>query len=238
MCDPRPGPRCSAHTAQQLSRAQKRCARARDTAERSPDDRRARQRLARAEEYLQRKQEAYDSSPRGQRELVAQISSAPEPTASEIDSLRTRLSVGRATRIQQQRSLARVNGLSAQLEAEEIARALRRVRHPAGYGRHPLVLPSDVVGFLVQGDLERADDVRYLTLWRDGATGEIEVFATEVVTSAARARRLASEPGRRGFWDAQTATAIGAEVSLLYIAPGDALGAIAAERARQKASTE
>lgn len=191
MCDPRPGPRCSAHTAQQLSRAQKRCARARDTAERSPDDRRARQRLARAEEYLQRKQEAYDSSPRGQRELVAQISSAPEPTAS--------------TRIQQQRSLARVNGLSAQLEAEEIARALRRVRHPAGYGRHPLVLPSDVVGFLVQGDLERADDVRYLTLWRDGATGEIEVFATEVVTSAARARRLASEPGRRGFWDAQTA---------------------------------
>lgn len=224
MCDPRPGPRCSAHTAQQLSRAQKRCARARDTAERSPDDRRARQRLARAEEYLQRKQEAYDSSPRGQRELVAQISSAPEPTAS--------------TRIQQQRSLARVNGLSAQLEAEEIARALRRVRHPAGYGRHPLVLPFDVVGFLVQGDLERADDVRYLTLWRDGATGEIEVFATEVVTSAARARRLASEPGRRGFWDAQTATAIGAEVSLLYIAPGDALGAIAAERARQKASTE
>lgn len=238
MCDPRPGPRCSAHTAQQLSRALTRCARARVTVERAPDDRRARQRLARAEEYLRRKQDAYDSSPRGQRELVSQISDAPEPTAPEIDSLRTRLSVGRATRIQQQRSLARVNGLSAQHEAEEIARALRRVRHPAGYGRHPVVLPSDVIGFLVQADLDRSDSVQYLTLWRNEATGEIEVFATELETSAAHARRLASEQGRRGFWDAQTATAIGAEMSLLYIAPGDALGAIAAERARQKAITE
>lgn len=70
MCDPKPGARCSADTWKELQHARSKADAARRDLDRAPEDPSVRRRLHQAVSNLAEKSAAYDSSPRGQRELA------------------------------------------------------------------------------------------------------------------------------------------------------------------------
>ena len=174
MCDPRPGARCSADTLKELQAAEERRTAAQLEVAERPDDYAAQQRLRLAEEKVARKLAAYDSSPRGQADLRDAIANSADPSAADVDELRTRLATGRITRIDQKRALARSRGGSAVDEAREADKALRRLRHPA-----PPVefTETPALGFYV---------------------------GTRQFDNAAAARAEATTAGATTFYDAQT----------------------------------
>lgn len=229
MCDPKPGPRCSAHTEQELKSAAHRLGAAEAELERFPDDQNSRRRADQAQRNYATKLAAYDSSPRGQRDLQNEIRTSPDPDSAAVDELRTRLYVGRATRIAQKRALARAKGLSAEEENLDVAKALRRLRHPdGGYTRDPRTGREVGMGFFVSPypDRERpipaADlsfrDVRgfardnadlltrdghYEGAWHDPDTGVVSLDVSIRVESAEEARRLCQEHQQAAFYDPQ-----------------------------------
>ena len=178
MCDPRPGARCSADTTKELQAAEERRNIAQIDAAEQPDDASAQQRLQQAEEKVARKLAAYDSSPRGQADLRATIATAADPSAADVDALRTRLAAGRITRVDQKRALARTRGGSAVDEAREAEKALRRLRHPTSPAE---IAETPALGFYV---LTEAGSERY--------------------TDAGAARGAADAAGVATFYDAQT----------------------------------
>lgn len=178
MCDPRPGARCSADTIKELQAAGERRTTAQLEATERPDDAAAQQRLHLAEEKFARKLAAYDSSPRGQSDLRTAIADADDPSAVDVDELRTRLAIGRITRVDQKRALARARGGSAVDEAREADKALRRLRHPASAAE---VTETPALGFYV---LTETGADRY--------------------TDAGAARAAAAAAGIATFYDAQT----------------------------------
>lgn len=230
MCDPKPGARCSADTAKELRDAERRVAAARVDVERAPEDPAARRRLQQAEEKLVVKSDAYDSSPKGQRDLVDAIAASVDPDAADVDELRTRLYVGRATRISQKRALARSRGESVDAEILESSKALSRLRHPdGGFTRHPDTGREETVGFFVSPYPDReqaipAQDLRpvdllrfakanadlfaqeghYLGAWHDPETGVVSLDVSVKTTSAEQARSLAEQHHQVAFYDAQT----------------------------------
>lgn len=178
MCDPRPGARCSADTIKELQAAEERRTTAQLEATERPDDAGAQQRLQQAEEKVARKLAAYDSSPRGQSDLRASIAAADDPSAVDVDELRTRLATGRITRVDQKRALARARGGSAIDEAREADKALRRLRRPEPPAE---ITETPALGFYV---LTEAGTDRY--------------------TDAGAARAAAAAAGAATFYDAQT----------------------------------
>ncbi len=185
MCDPRPGARCSADTANELQTAQERYAAAQADSTQHPEDVEARRRLSLASAKLAQKQDAYDSAPRGQAELRAAI--AANPNAESSDLLRTRLATGRITRVDQKRALARSRGGSSADEQGEAEKALRRLRHPAHLDE---LGDSPALGFFVT---TRGVTTRHLT--------------AESARAAARAK------GAGVFYDAQTGEHVPAQES-------------------------
>ncbi|MFH8253079.1 hypothetical protein ACH3VR_22115 [Microbacterium sp. B2969] len=143
-----------------------------------PDDVDAQQRLRQAEEKVARKLAAYDSSPRGQSDLRSAIAAAADPSAIAVDELRTRLAIGRITRVDQKRALARSRGGSAVEESREADKALRRLRHPAPPAE---ISETPALGFYVLTD-----------------TG------ADRYTAASAARTAAIAAGAPNFYDAQT----------------------------------
>lgn len=234
MCDPKPGPRCSAHTAQELKAAAHRLGAAEAELERFPEDRSSRRRAAQAKENYQAKLAAYDSSPRGQRDLQNEIIASPDPDSAEVDPLRTRLYIGRATRIEQKRALARAKGLSAEEENLDVAKALRRLRHPdGGYTRDPrtgrevgmgfFVSPypgrerpvpaeslsfRDVRGFARDNADLLARDGHYEGAWHDPETGIVSLDVSIRVESAEAARRLCLDHQQAAFYDPQMGSSV------------------------------
>jgi len=187
-----------------------------------------------AEVALESKLAAFDSSPRGQRVLVDAVMHSDDPDSPSNDALRTRLYVGRSTRIAQKRALARARGLSAADEKLEVAKALRRLRHPdGGFTRHPLTEDEVTTGFMVSPYPERekarhVDELRprdirehlqenadlweepgnYQGAWHDPETGMVSLDVTVVTTSAEEARRIALERNQVAFFDAQTGRSV------------------------------
>lgn len=178
MCDPRPGARCSADTIKELQAAEERRTAAQREATQHPGDVDAQQRLQLAEEKVARKLAAYDSSPRGQSDLRVTITAADDPSAVDVDELRTRLAAGRITRVDQKRALAHARGGFAVDEAREADKALRRLRHPAPPAE---ITETPALGFYVLTD---SGPDRY--------------------TDAGAARAAAVTAGIATFYDAQT----------------------------------
>ena len=234
MCDPKPGARCSADTWKELQHARSKADAARRDLDRAPEDPSVRRRLHQAESNLTEKSAAYDSSPRGQRELADKIDSAVDPNNPELDQLRTRLCAGRATRIAQKQALARSRGLSGAEEALEVERALNRLRHPdGGYTRHPNTGREESIGFFVSpypdrevaipvdrlrpidilrfgkanADLLRMD-YHYEGAWHDPETGIVSLDVSVKTLDAAEARRLAEQHQQVAFFDAQTGASV------------------------------
>lgn len=234
MCDPKPGPRCSAHTAQELKAAAHRLGAAEAELDRFPEDPSSRRRAAQARENYAAKLAAYDSSPRGQRDLQNEITSSPDPDCAEVDALRTRLYIGRATRIAQKRALARAKGLTSEEENLDVAKALRRLRHPdGGYTRDPRTGREVGMGFFVSPypDRERpvpaetlsfrdvrgfardnadllARDGHYEGAWHDPETGIVSLDVSIRVESAEEARRLCHDHQQAAFYDPQMGNSV------------------------------
>lgn len=191
MCDPRPGARCSADTSKELAIALRRLDEARQASGRQPDDAETCRRLALAEDNAKSKQDAYDSSPRGQADLVRAITTSTQAESPEIDELRTRLCAGRVTRMQQRRALTRSRGGSSEDEQRAALKVLNRLRHPdhsAALG--PLTDRATAVGFFVVTP-----------------TRTIHTHSAEV------ARTAANQTGIRIFYDAQTGQNVSASHS-------------------------
>lgn len=234
MCDPKPGARCSADTWKELQHARTKVSTARRELGRTPDDPSVRRRLHQAETNLSEKLAAFDSSPRGQRELAEKITAAPDPHSPDLDDVRTRLCVGRSTRVAQKQALARSRGLSAAEESLEVERSLNRLRHPdGGYTRHPATGREESVGFFVSPYPDRevaidADKLRPIDLlrfskanadllqmdyhyegaWHDPETGVVSLDVSVKTLDAAEARRLAEEHQQVAFFDAQTGSSV------------------------------
>lgn len=234
MCDPKPGARCSADTWKELQHAQSKLDGARRELDRSPQDAAARRRVEHAEAALAEKSAAYDSSPRGQRDLQAAIGAAPDPNAAAVDELRTRLCAGRLARISQKQALARARGLSTADEALEVDRALNRLRHPdGGYTRHPATGREESIGFFVSPYPERefavpiedlrpvhllrfakqnADllrvDYHYEGAWHDPDTGVVSLDVSVKTNDAADARDIAEQHSQVAYFDAQTGSSV------------------------------
>ena len=234
MCDPKPGPRCSAHTAQELKAAAHRLGAAEAELDRFPEDPSSRRRAAQARENYAAKLAAYDSSPRGQRDLQNEITSSPDPDSAEVDALRTRLYIGRATRIAQKRALARAKGLTSEEENLDVAKALRRLRHPdGGYTRDPRTgrdvgmgcfvppctdrgrpVPAetlsfrDVRGFARDNADLLARDGHYEGAWHDPETGIVSLDVSIRVESAEEARRLCHDHQQAAFYDPQMGNSV------------------------------
>ena len=234
MCDPKPGARCSADTWKELKEAERKLGSARAELERFPDDPGARRRVQQAEENLERKSAAYDSAHRGQRQLEAAIAGHEDPDSPDVDALRTRLYVGRATRISQKRALARSRGQSVEDETLEVDKALNRLRHPdGGFTRHADTGREETVGFFVSPYPEREQviavaDLRpihllryakanrdlfqreghYMGAWHDPDTGLVSLDVSVKTTSAEEARSLAQQHQQVAFFDAQTGTSV------------------------------
>lgn len=234
MCDPKPGARCSADTAKELRDAERRLAAARVDLERIPEDPGAKRRLQQAEEKLEVKTAAYDSSPQGQRDLVGAIAASVDPDAPEVDALRTRLYEGRATRISQKRALARSRGESVDAQTLEVSKALNRLRHPdGGFTRHADTGREETIGFFVSPYPEReqaipvqdlrpvhllrfakanadlfAQEGHYLGAWHDPETAIVSLDVSVKATSAEQARSLAEQHQQVAFYDAQMGSSV------------------------------
>ena len=237
MCDPKPGARCSYDTAKELADAVVKLERARRELDRDPSDAAAIRRRDKAVENLSSKQAAYDSAPRGQRELAAAIRASADPGAQAVDQLRTRLAVGRQTRVDQKRALARSQGKPVAAEHLEADKALSRLRHPEGILLEATLDRYDTVGFFVPpasagislSSLRPAvvlDAIsstagtpgEYLGAWASG--GSVVLGPTRKFATAESARRFADESGAATFFDAQLGTPAGggAGTSLRYLA--------------------
>jgi hypothetical protein len=234
MCDPKPGARCSADTWNELSAAKKRLANLTRELERDPDSAAAQRRVNQATEVVDRKAAAFDSAPRGQKQLEAAISGSAEPSSPENDPLRTRLYVGRSTRINQKMALARSLGKSVDVERLEADKALSRLRHPdGGFTRHPETGREEIVGFFVSPHPDRemaikVEDLRpsdirkfrdanrdlfsqpghFMGGWHDPETGMVSLDVSVKTESAERARELAAENQQVAFFDAQMGNSV------------------------------
>lgn len=234
MCDPKPGARCSADTWKELTAATRKLVASRRELEREPASPEALRRVAQDEETVGRKQAAYDSAPRGQKELAAAIDSSPDPSSPENDSLRTRLYVGRRARIDQKMALARSLGQSVGAQHLEADKALNRLRHPdGGFTRHPETGREEIVGFFVSPYPERekaiaVDELRprhirefreanrdlfnqpghYMGGWHDPETGIVSLDVSVKTESAEEARDLAGQHQQVAFYDAQTGNSV------------------------------
>lgn len=225
MCDPKPGARCSADTWKELLAAQARLERANRLLLRDPRDPALILAQERASANADRKQAAYDSSTRGQADLVAAIGWMNGTEPEETDRLRTRLAVGRQTRIDQKRALAHFLGKSVDEEHVEVSKALSRLRHPNGIEVAEPLHRYDTVGFfaptvrwsepsgtpsdrtprlvaLSVGELS----TDYAGTWSDGL--QTNAVGTRHFTTAEECRHFASHAGISSFYDAQLAAVV------------------------------
>lgn len=248
MCDPRPGARCSADTWRELLDARRRVAAARADADRFPDDPGAILRLERAHTMLEAKQAAFDSSIRGQQDLVAAIAAASPADHDELDALRTRLYAGRATRVAQKRALAAARGESLAQGDLDVDRTLKRLRHPdAELVRHGQLRRDDPLGFLVRDHetpLAPAESLRpadvytavlqarhaahlsqdgFVAVWSTSAG--IGIGSASLLTTAAAARRASIARNADDFHDLQLGAPVALE--LQAVDPSRALAAVA-----------
>jgi len=241
VCDPAPGARCSADTARELAAAKRAVASARRRFHAKPTDLTAALAVKKAQGELEEKQAAYDSSPRGQRELHEAISAAERRrnltaaekmaswSALELDALRTRLAVGRRTRIEQKKALAAAQGKTAAAASADVDKQLNRLRHPdAGYITHAPEGREAAVGFIVPGwegrkarvsarELTAADLLgfyrnnrqlvarpgHYVTAWHNTQTGTVSIAVAITAPTAEIARSLSERMGQPLFYDAQ-----------------------------------
>lgn len=234
MCDPKPGARCSADTRKELARAQAAHASASREVDRHPDDPSARRRLDQAGRNLGEKWAAYDSSPQGQKDLLSAIGEAPNPSSPDVDELRTRLFIGRRTRVEQKQALARARGLSVEEGTLQGDKVLSRLRHPdGGFTRHPDTGREESLGFFVSpypdrekvvpvADLRPIDIIRYtnanrdlwdrpghyMGAWHDPDTGLVSLDVSVKTPSAEEARTIAGDHAQVAFYDAQTGSSV------------------------------
>ena len=225
MCDPKPGARCSADTWKELLAAQKRLERANRLLLRDPRDPGSILAQERASANLDRKQAAYDSSTRGQADLVAAVGWMNGTDPEETDRLRTRLAIGRQTRVDQKRALARSVGKSIDAEYVEVAKALSRLRHPNEIEITEPLHRYDTVGFFapIASWSERSGTLSdrtprlvalaaggsgndYAGTWSDGL--QAKSVATRHFTTAEECRHFASHAGITSFYDAQVAAVV------------------------------
>jgi len=235
MCDPHPGARCSADTRRELGIARARLKRAIAALERRPDAPAVAAELEKARVVEEVKLAAYDSSPEGQRTLVDEIRAAP----SGAEQLRTRLYVGRATRAQQKRALARTRNQSVDEENIAVARTLHRLRHPesmivcgAAYGDPATMgffVPSTSLQLRVMSGAagepaaatrlarEHADQLRdpntHLVEWHDRPGGVAYLAIARRFDSADAAAEHAARIHAGTYYDAQLAQRVSAKAA-------------------------
>lgn len=234
MCEPKPGPRCSADTRRELQHAEDNVQNAQREADRFPDDGEAQRRLAVAERVRAEKLAAYDSSPEGQRKLKLLIESSQNPHSEDLDKVRTRLYRGRHTRVEQKRALARARGKSAEEEEMDVDHILKRLRQPDGGFTIDLQTNRESsTGFFVSGfperekaipsaQMRRADIRRYREEngdllsqeglkfggWNDPETGIVYLDVSSRVESAEEARTMAREHNQIAYFDGQTGSSV------------------------------
>jgi hypothetical protein len=214
--------------------ARRKLAASRHELERNPDSPEGMRRVSQNEASVDRKQDAYDSAPRGQKEIAAEIADSPNPGGPENDSLRTRLYVGRRTRIDQKMALAKSQGRDVDAQRLEADKALSRLRHPdGGFTRHPETGREEIVGFFVSPYPEREKAVKVEELrphhlrefreanqdvfarpghfmggWHDPETGMVSLDISVKTESAEQARALASQHQQVAFYDAQMGSSV------------------------------
>jgi hypothetical protein len=190
--------------------------------------------VERDEKFLAKKQAAYDSAPKGQEDLARAITAAADPHSPELDALRTRLYIGRQTRIDQKKALARSLGRSVDEEELEASKALNRLRHPdGGFTMNPATNREEYLGFFVSRYPDRefainANELRYIDIqrfreanadllnqpdhflggWHDPDTGIVSLDVSEKTTSAEAARVIAADHSQAAFYDAQVGESV------------------------------
>lgn len=234
MCDPKPGARCSADATKDLSRARGTLAIVERELERTPGDPSANRRVARARANLAEKWAAYDSTPKGQRDLLTAIAASADSNAAAVDEMRTRLYVGRRTRVDQKMALAKARGLSVEEGTLQGDMVLNRLRHPdGGFTRHPDTGREETMGFFVSpypdrevpipvGELRAIDIVRFknanrdlwdrphhfMGAWHDPETGVVSLDVSVKTETAESARTIAADHAQVAFFDAQTGRSV------------------------------
>lgn len=234
VCDPKPGARCSADTRRELDGAQRKLAESRRALDRAPDSAQLQRQVRRDEAFEAGKLAAYDSAPRGQKDLIAEIESSADPNSPAVDELRTRLYIGRRTRVDQKKALVRSLGRSTEEEELEASKALNRLRHPdGGFTIHPATNREEYLGFFVSRYPERefaiaASELRashlrrfreanadllsqpdhFIGGWHDPETGVVSLDVSEKTSSAEAARTIAHEHAQAAFFDAQVGQSV------------------------------
>jgi hypothetical protein len=115
MCKPKPGPRCTPHMRNRLTRAATRLTEARRTLDAEPDAAHLQQRVTKAESSHAEIQALYDATPGGQQELRSAISNEVGPARSDLER---RLAAGERLRANQIEALSRARNTREDVRTE------------------------------------------------------------------------------------------------------------------------
>lgn len=115
MCKPKPGPRCTPHMRNRLTRAATRLTEARRNLDTQPHAAHLQQRLTKAESNHAEIQALYDATPGGQQELRSAIKSEAGPARSDLER---RLSAGDRLRANQIEALNRTRNTRENVRTE------------------------------------------------------------------------------------------------------------------------
>lgn len=115
MCKPKPGPRCTPHMRNRLTRAATRLTEARRDLDAQPDAIHLQQRLTKAESNHAEIQALYDATPGGQQELRSAINSEVGPARSDLER---RLAAGDRLRANQIEALNRARNTRENVPTE------------------------------------------------------------------------------------------------------------------------
>ena len=115
MCKPKPGPRCTPHMRNRLTRAATRLTEARRDLDAQPNAVHLQQRLTKAESNHAEIQALYDATPGGQQDLRAAIKSEAGPARSDLER---RLAAGDRLRANQIEALSRARNTGKDVRTE------------------------------------------------------------------------------------------------------------------------
>lgn len=226
MCEPYPGPPCTAAAARLLKQAETATAEARDALSRCPDDveRQAVLRDAVAEEAHRRL--VWESTPGGQKQLAAGFESARDVNSAALDECRDRIAAGRLLRMQQRRALLEVSGEDEETVDASLRLMLSRAKHARSLVQDRAQTVEETVGFFLECHPETShwitprEDVAdaldellsagppaesgYVAMARRDARRDLVLVGWwRRFTSAQAARHAAEEFQIDTFWDAQ-----------------------------------
>lgn len=226
MCEPYPGPPCTAAAARLLKQAEAATAEARNALSRHPDDLELQTLLRDAAAEEAHRRLVWESTPGGQKQLAAGFESARDVNSVALDECRDRIAAGRRLRMQQRRALLEVSGEDEETVETSLRLMLSRAKHARSVVHDRARNAEETVGFFLECHPETSlwisprEDVAdaldelmhvgppagsgYVAVARKDARRDLILVGWwRRFMSAQDARRAAEEFQIDTFWDAQ-----------------------------------